>query len=69
MITILKKLRAVVFGAIALFLYFFGYRQAKETAENQQTKGKLNAVKVAKKARDDLSNPERVKQLHQKYRR
>lgn len=69
MITILKKLRAVVFGAIALFLYLFGYRQAKENTENQQTKGVLNAVKIAKKARDGLSNPERVKRLHQKYRR
>lgn len=69
MITILKKLKAVVFGAIALFLYLFGYRQAKENTENQQTKGVLNAVKVSKKARDDLSNPERVKRLHQKYRR
>lgn len=69
MITILKKLKAVVFSAIALFLYLFGYRQAKENAENQQMKGVLNAVKIAKKARDDLSNPKRVKRLHQKYRR
>lgn len=69
MITILKKLKAVVFGAIALFLYLFGYKQAKENAENKQMKEKLNAVKFAKKARDSLSNPEHVKRLHQKYRR
>lgn len=59
----------MVFGAIALFLYLFGYRQAKENAENKQTKGIVNAVKIAKKAHDDLSNHERVKRLHKKYRR
>lgn len=69
MITILKKFRAVVFGAIALFLYLLGYHQAKEKAENQHRKGELDAVKFAKKARDDLSNPERAKRLHKKYRR
>lgn len=69
MITILKKLRAVVFGTIALFLYLFGYRHAKENAENQQTKGVLNAVKIAKKARDSLSDSERINRLHNKYKR
>lgn len=52
MITILKKFKAVVFAAIALFLYLFGYRQAKEKTENQYRKGELNAAKTAKKARD-----------------
>lgn len=68
MTTILKKFRAVVFGAIALFLYLFGYRQAKETAENQQMKGELNALKIAKNARSNLS-VERLKRLHDKYKR
>lgn len=69
MITILKKFRAVVFGTIALFLYLFGYRQAKETAENQYRKGELDAVQIAKKARDSLSDPAVVDRLHKKYRR
>lgn len=69
MIEILKKIRAVVFGAIALFLYLFGYKQAKEDIETKQMKGKLNAAQISKKARDSLSNPEHVKRLHQKYRR
>lgn len=69
MITILKKFRAVVFGTIALFLYLFGYRQAKETAENQHRKGELDAVQIAKKARDSLSDPAVVDRLHKKYRR
>ena len=69
MITILKKLRAVVFGVIALFLYFFGYRQAKGNAENQQMKGELDAAQIAKKARDSLSDPDVVDRLRKKYRR
>mgnify|MGYP001084587579 CR=1 FL=1 len=69
MIKTLKQIRAVVFGAIALFLYLFGYHQAKEKAENQQIKGENNATKIAKKARDNLSDVVRVKRLHDKYKR
>ncbi len=69
MITILKKCKAVVFSTIALFLYLFGYHQAKENAENQQIKGENNATKIAKKARDNLSDVVRVKRLHDKYKR
>ena len=60
MMEILKKFRAVVFAAIALFLYLFGYRQAKETAEKEQLEGENNALKIAKKARDSLSDSENI---------
>ena len=69
MMEILKKFRAIVFTAIALFLYLFGYRHAKEAAENKQTKGKLNAVKAAKNVRSGLSDIDRIKRLHDKYKR
>lgn len=69
MITILKKFRAVVFGAIALFLYLLGYKQAKENTEIQQMKGELHAIQTAKKVRNNLSNPAVIKRLHNKYRR
>lgn len=59
----------VVFAAIALFLYLFGYRQAKETAENQRMKGELNAVKKAKIAHYGLYKSECLKRLHDKYKR
>jgi len=57
-----------VFAAIALFLYLFGYRQAEQKLENQQLKGKINALKVAKNARSNLS-ADRIKRLHDKYKR
>ena len=69
MMEILKKFKAVFFAAIALFLYLFGYRHAKETAEKEQLKGENNALKIAKKARNSLSNPAVVDRLHKKYRR
>lgn len=69
MMEILKKFRAVVFAVIALFLYSFGYRQAKETAEKEQLEGENNALKIAKKARDSLSDSERINRLHNKYKR
>lgn len=46
MMEILKKFKAVFFAAIALFLYLFGYRHAKETAEKEQLKGENNALKI-----------------------
>ena len=68
MMEILKKFRAVVLGAIALFLYLFGYRQARETAIKEQLEGENNAIKVAKKVRVNLSD-DRIKRLHNKYKR
>ena len=65
MMTILKNFRAIVYGAIALFLYLFGYRQAQE---NQQ-KETLNNVEKSKKSRNSLNNPARVERLHDKYKR
>lgn len=65
MITILKNFRAVVYAIIALFLYLFGYRQA---TQNQKAEV-LNNVEKAKKSRNSLNNPERIKQLHDKYKR
>jgi hypothetical protein len=65
---ILKKFRAVVFGSIALFLYLFGYHQAKETAKEEQLERENNAVRIAKKVRTSLSD-DRIKRLHNKYKR
>ena len=69
MMTILKKFKAVVFAVIALFLYLFGYRQAKEKMERKLLRGENNAVKTAKKARDNLSDSAIIKRLHDKYKR
>ena len=69
MMEILKKFRAVVFGAIALFLYLFGYKNARESAENQKNKEENNAVQKAKEARRSLTNPNRTERLHNKYKR
>lgn len=68
MTEILKKFRAVVFATIALFLYLFGYRQAEQKVENQQMKGKINALKITKNARSNLST-DQIKRLLDKYKR
>ena len=69
LINLLKKCRAVVFGAIALFLYAFGYKNARESAENQKNKEENNAIKKATEARRSLTNPDRIERLHNKYKR
>lgn len=43
--------------------------KCKEVTENKQTKGKLNAVKAAKNVRSGLSDIDRIKRLHDKYKR
>lgn len=69
LINLLKKFRAVVFGAIALFLYLFGYKNARDSAENQKRKEENNAIKKATEARRSLTNPDRIERLHNKYKR
>lgn len=69
MLNLLKKFKTLIFVAISLFLYLFGYRQAKETAENHQMKGELNALKKASQVRASLSDTHRIKRLHDKYKR
>lgn len=69
MIDLLKKFKTLIFVAISLFLYLFGYRQAKETAENHHMKGELNALKKASQTRASLSDTHRIKRLHNKYKR
>ena len=69
LINLIKKFRAVVFGAIALFLYLFGYKNARESAENQKNKEENNAIKKAQEARRSLANPNRIERLHNKYKR
>ncbi len=69
MLNLLKKFKTLIFVAISLFLYLFGYRQAKETAENHQMKGELNALNKAIQARTSLSDTNRIKRLHNKYKR
>ncbi|MDY4841991.1 MAG: hypothetical protein SO314_06480 [Alphaproteobacteria bacterium] len=69
MIKILKQIRAMAFSFIALFLYLFGYHQAQKNAENKQIKGNLNAAKIAKNVRGNLSKSDCAKRLHNKYKR
>lgn len=69
MMEILKKFKTVVFTVVALFIYFFGYNRAKETAEKEQIEGENNALKIAKKARNSLSDNECINRLHGKYKR
>lgn len=63
--TIINKIKAVILGIAALFLYLWGYK----SANNKQKAEVLDNVKQAKKSRDSLNNPKRIKRLHNKYKR
>lgn len=69
LLNMMKNFRTMVFGAIALFLYAFGYKNATESAENKKIKGENNAIKKSQKARRSLSDTNKLKRLHNKYKR
>ena len=66
---ILSKFKAVALCVIALFLYLFGYRKGKSNEKIKIVKGTVHAIKNAKTSRNSLANPDRVKRLHNKYKR
>ena len=58
----------IIAGAVAV-LYILGYRRGKEKEQVKVMKGTVDNVKTAKNSRDSLADPERVKRLHNKYKR
>ena len=58
----------IIVGAVAV-LYILGYRRGKEKEQVKVMKGTVDNVKTAKNSRDSLADPERVKRLHNKYKR
>ena len=58
----------IIAGAVAV-LYLLGYRRGKEKEQVKVMKGTVENVKTAKRSRDSLADPERVKRLHDKYKR
>lgn len=58
----------IIAGALAV-LYILGYRRGKETEQVKVMKRTVDNVKTAKRSRDSLAVPDRVKRLHNKYKR
>lgn len=58
----------IIAGAVAV-LYILSYRRGKEKEQVKVMKGTVDNVKTAKKSRGSLADPERVKRLHNKYKR
>ena len=57
----------IIAGAMAV-LYILGYRCGKEKEQVKVIKGAVDNVKTAKRSRDSLADPDRVKRLHNKYK-
>ena len=58
----------IIGGGLAI-LYLLGYQKGKHKEQVKTMKGTLDNVKTAKNSRDSLADPERVKRLHNKYKR
>ena len=58
----------IIGGGLAI-LYLLGYQKGKHKEQVKTMKGTVDNVKTAKRSRDSLADPERVKRLHDKYKR
>ncbi len=58
----------IIGGGLAI-LYLLGYQKGKHKEQVKVMKGTVDNVKTAKRSRDSLADPERVKRLHNKYKR
>lgn len=64
-----NKSKYGIITVVLAILYAIGYRKGREKEQMQTVKGILENVKVAKKIRNDLSDNDRIKRLHNKYKR
>lgn len=65
----LKKISAVIWAAIALFCYLLGRKDEKVNQSERIKERTINVMDQAKTSRESLNNVERVKRLHNKYKR
>lgn len=64
-----NKAKYYIIAVAVAMLYLLGYRRGKEKEQVKVMKGTVDNVKTAKRSRDSLADPERVKRLHNKYKR
>lgn len=58
----------IVAGAVAV-LYLLGYQKGKQKEQIKTMKGILENVKKAKTIRDNVVDIDRIRRLHDKYKR
>ena len=63
-----KAKYGIIATALAI-LYAIGYKKGKEKEQLRQMKGTLKNVEEAKKIRNTLTDNDRIKRLHNKYKR
>lgn len=69
MAAFLNKFKAWIFAGIGLLLYLCGRRDGKEKQIEINRKGQLNAIQKVKVAQFSKYESDRLKRLHDKYRR
>lgn len=65
----LNKFKALVLAGIGALLYWLGRKDEKAKQIDETQKGQLHAIKKAKVAQLTKYESERIKRLHDKYRR
>lgn len=69
MAAFLNKFKALIIAAAGAILYWLGRKDEKIKQFEQKQKGQLYAISKANAARNTRFEPERIKRLHEKYRR
>ena len=65
----LNKFKAWIIAGVGLLLYWLGRKDEKIKQVDTKQKGQLNAIHQANVARNTRFESERIKRLHDKYRR
>ncbi len=65
----LSKFKVWIFSGIGLLLYLCGRRDGKEKQVEINRKGQLNVIQKVKVAQFSKYESDRIKRLHDKYRR
>lgn len=69
MVAFLNKFRVWVWAGIGALLYWLGRKDEKVKQIDETYKGQLHAIKKAKVAQVAKYESDRIKRLHDKYRR
>ena len=64
-----NKAKYWIIAFVLGILYLIGYHAGKTKEQVKTMKGTLDEVKNSKKSRDTLSDSDRIKRLHNKYKR
>ncbi len=69
LITAWNKAKYYIIAGVMSVLYLLGYQKGKQKEQIKTMKGTLENVQKAKTIRDNVADIDRIRRLHNKYKR